>query len=79
MKKSKYVIEVYRDEGGFYRWRMKARRGGRIVACSGESFGTLAKGGPRRARNSVSAMLFAVVTETTMLPEIVNVPTKAQY
>lgn len=32
-----YIIEVYTDTAGAWRWRMRARNG-RIVACSGECF-----------------------------------------
>jgi uncharacterized protein YegP (UPF0339 family) len=37
--KQPYVIEVYRDAKGEHRWRMKASNG-RIVADSGEGYGT---------------------------------------
>lgn len=33
-----YVISIYRDRSGEYRWRMKRRRGGRILADSGEGY-----------------------------------------
>ena len=42
-------FEIYRDEGGEYRWRMKTRNG-RIVAVSGESYKTRL-GASKAARN----------------------------
>ena len=48
MKKSSQIIEVYPDAGNQWRWRKRARRGGkRIVSCSGESF--YSKGNALRA------------------------------
>jgi hypothetical protein len=50
------TFRVYRDRSGVYRWRLRARNG-RIVASSGESFGSR-----RAAERAVMAVVRAVVS-----------------
>jgi uncharacterized protein YegP (UPF0339 family) len=50
-----YVIHVYRDAGGQWRWRMRAPNG-RLVADSGEGY-TRRVGAFRAARQLASALI----------------------
>lgn len=52
MTKSKYVLNLFQGSDGLWRWNLVARKGGKTVATSGESFAD--KGKAKRAASSLS-------------------------
>lgn len=49
-----WIIDVYEDEGGHWRWRMKAENG-QTVAASGESFDSM-RNAQRASREVISGI-----------------------
>lgn len=57
-------MEVYQDEAGKWRWRMRCTSNNKITATSGECFAR--KGNAARAAESISLALIEPVTRNAL-------------